>query len=219
MSQALFDAIQAGDAARVNELLARDPSLKDGKTKEGVHAAVFALYLGQKGIADLILSRDPTLDLHAAAAVGDLRRVQELVEEDTTAIHTYSADGFAPLGLAAYMGHADIVEYLLSCGANANQAGKNPGRSTALTGAASQGHYRVAKILVEAGADVNYGYRGGFTPVLEAAANGDIEMLELLKSHGGDLAAETEKGKTAVSLAMEKGHPEAAEWLRKHGAT
>lgn len=218
MSQALFDAIEAGDAAKVNGLLAKDPSLKDAKTKEGIHAAVFALYHGRKGIADAILARNPTLDLHAAAAVGDLRRAQELVEEDPTAVHTVSPDGFPPMGLAAYMGHADIVEYLLSCGANVNQAGTNPGKFTALTGAASQGHYRAAKILVEAGADVNYWYSGGFTPVLEAAANGDLEMLELLVSHGGDVTAKTEQGKTAVSLAMEKGHPEAAEWLRKHGA-
>lgn len=218
MSQALLDAIKAGDALKVNELLRRDPAIKDAKTAEGVHAAVFALYHGRKEIADAILARGPTLDLHAAAAVGDLRRVQELVEENTPSVNSYSPDGFPPLGLAAYMGHADVVEYLLSCGANVNQIGRNPGKFTALTGAASQGHYRVAKILVEAGADVNYWYGGGFTPVLEAAANGDIDMLELLVSHGGDLAVETEQGKTALSLAIEKGHPEAAEWLRKHRA-
>ena len=218
MSQALFDAIQAGDVVKVNELLAKDPGLKDAKTKDGVHAAVFALYLGRKGIADAILARDPALDLHAAATVGDFRRVQELVDENPASVHTYSADGFPPLGLAAYMGHADIVEYLISQGADVNQVGKNPGKFTALTGAAAQSHYRVAKILVEAGADVNYRYGGGFTPVLEAAQNGDLEILDLLVSHGGEVTAETEQGKTAVSLALEKGHTEAAEWLRKHGA-
>ncbi len=218
MSQALFDAIQAGDGGKVNELLAKEPSLKDARTKDGVHAAVFALYLGRKEIADTILARDPTLDLHAAATVGDFRRVQEIVEENPTSVHTYSPDGFPPLGLAAYMGHADIVEYLISAGANVNQAGRNPGKFTALTGAVAHSHYRVAKILVEAGAEVNYGYEGGSTPVLEAAQNGDIEILELLVSHGGDVTAETEQGKTAVSLATEKGHLDAAEWLRKHGA-
>ncbi len=218
MAQALFDAIRAGDAAKVNEMLQKEPGLKDAKTPEGVPVAVFALYVGQKRIADAILARDPTLDLHAAAAVGDFRRVQALVDADPTSVHTVSADGFPPLGLAAYTGHADIVEFLISAGANVNQAGTNPGKFTALTGAVSQGHYRVAKILVDAGADVNYWYAGGFTPVLEAAANGDLQMLELLVSHGGDVTAETEQGRTAVALAREKGHPEAAEWLRKRGA-
>ncbi len=218
MSQALFDAIQAGNGAKVNELLQKEPDLRDAKTKEGIHAAVYALYMGRKDIADAILARDPVLDLHAAAAVGDFRRVQQLVEADPVSVHAYSPDGFPPLGLAAYLGHADIVQYLISSGANVNQAGTNPGKFTALTGAVSQGHYRVAKILVEAGADVNYWYGGGYTPVLEAAANGDLQILELLVSHGGDVTAETEQGKTAVSLALEHNHPEAAEWLRKHGA-
>ena len=55
-----------------------------------------------------------------------------------------------------------------------------------------------------AGADANYRYAGGSTPVLEATA------------HGGDVTVETEQGRTAV--ASENGHVNAGGWLRRRGA-
>ena len=218
MSEAFLEAIKKGDLAGVREMLARDPTLKDVRTSEGIHAAVFALYYGQEDVAKEILAQAPTLDLHSAAAVGDLARVRALVDRDPALVGSYSPDGFPPLGLAAYLGHRGVVRYLLSKGADVNQAGRNPGKFTALTGAVAAGHRDVVEVLLKAGADPNYWYGGGFTPVLEAAANGDLPILELLLAHGGDPTAETEQGKTAVSLALEKGHPDAAAFLRARGA-
>ena len=218
MTQAFLEAVKAGDVSKVDELLAQDPGLADARTKEGIHAAVLALYYGKDDVSRAILARNPTLDLHSAAALGDTPRVRDLVEKDPASAHAFSPDGFPPLGLAAYVGHLEVVMYLLSKGADVNQVGRNPGKFTALTGAAASGHREIAKVLLEAGADPNYWYGGGLTPVLEAAANGDVGLLELLVAHGGDLRAETEQGATAVSRATEKGHPETAEWLRARGA-
>jgi len=217
MSDLFFDAIKAGDLAKARAILKEDPKQANARGPEGVAAVVFALYHGRDDIADLILTHRPTLDLHAAATVGDLARVRELVERDSAAVHAYSSDGFPPLGLAAYMGHGDVVTYLISKRADVNQIGRNPAKFTALTGAVASGHRAVVKILLEAGADPNYWYAGGYTPVLEAAAHGDVRLLELLVAHGGDVTAETEQGKTAVALALEGKHPVAADWLRKHG--
>lgn len=218
MSEDFVDAVKAGDVAKVDQSLKRDSSLKDARTKEGIHVAVLALYYGHEDVSRTILAQKPVLDVHSAAAVGDLKRVKQLVEKDPEAVHSYSSDGFPPLGLAAYLGHVDVVAYLLSKGADVNQAGKNPGKFTALTGAVASGHADVVKVLLEAGADPNYWYGGGFTPVLEAAAHGDIPLLEMLVDHGGDVTAETEQGKTAVMLAAQSGHTDAVEWLRSRGA-
>jgi ankyrin repeat protein len=218
MPEEFLKAVQAGEVAKVRRLLEERPDLRDARSPEGVHAAVLALYHGHADVSRAILDTKPVLDLHAAATVGDLPRVRQLVEADPPSIAAYSPDGFPPLGLAAYTGQAAVVEYLLSKGADVNQVGKNRGRFTALTGAVSSGNRDVVRRLLEAGADPNHWYQGGLTPVLEAAANGDIPMLELLLAHGGDPTAETEQGKTAVSLAEEYKHPEAADWLRQHGA-
>ncbi len=218
MSEVFLKAVEAGALEKVRDLLKAQPGLKDARTPEGVHAAVLALYYGHADVAKAILAAKPTLDLHAAATVGDLPRVRQLVDANPASVASYSADGFPALGLAAYTGQAAVVDYLLSKGADVNQIGKNRGRFTALTGAVSSGHLDVVNRLLEAGADPNYWYQGGYTPVLEAAASGNLPILELLVAHGGDLAAETEQGKTAVALAEERKHPEIAAWLRKHGA-
>lgn len=218
MSEEFLKAVQAGDLSRVEALLKDEPDLKDARNDEGVHAAVLALYYGHGDVSKAILAHRPTLDVHAAAAVGDLPRVRALVDAQPASLSAYSQDGFPPLALAAYMGHEPLVEYLLGKGADVNQVGKNRGRFTALTGAVSSGHRGVVKQLLDAGADSNYWYQGGMTPVLVAAANGDVPMLEMLLAHGGDLAAETEQGKTAVSLAQEYKHPDIVDWLRTHGA-
>lgn len=218
MPDEFLEAVRAGDAARVRALLRKDPDLKDARTPEGIHVAVEALYRGHVDVAQAILEKRPVLDLHAAATVGDLARVRELVEADPLSVATYSVDGFPPLGLAAHLGHADIVEYLLSKGADANQVSKNRGRFTALTGAVSSGHASVVRKLLEAGADPNYWYQGGFTPVLEAAMSGNLPILELLVASGGDVTVETEQGKTALSIAAENHHPDVEAWLRTHGA-
>ncbi len=218
MSEEFLNAVQAGDAGRVEAMLSADPALKDARTPAGVHAVVLALYYGHGDVSKAILARRPVLDLHAAATVGDLPRVKQLVEADPASVGAYSADDFPPLGLATYMGHDAIVEYLLAKGADVNQVAKNRGRFTALTGAVSSGHREVVRRLLDAGADPNYWYEGGLTPVLEAAMGGSVPILEMLVAHGGDLTAETEQGKTAVSIALEYKHPETAEWLRSRGA-
>lgn len=218
MSEAFLEAVKAGDASKVRSMLETDPSLADARTRDGTHGAVLALYHGHPDVSRAILDRKPTLDLHAAATVGDLGRVRDLVESAPGSVHAYSGDGFPPLGLAAYTGRLDVVRYLLSKGADVNQVGRNPAKFTALTGAVASRHRDVVEVLLEAGADPNYWYGGGYTPVLEAAAHGDLAVLELLVSHGGDVTAETEQGRTAVGLALENGHPEAAAWLRAHGA-
>ncbi|HYM39704.1 MAG TPA: ankyrin repeat domain-containing protein [Thermoplasmata archaeon] len=218
MSEEFLKAVQAGELTKVKSLLKAQPDLKDTRTSEGVHAAVLALYHGHADVSKAILAARPVLDVHAAATVGDLARVKQLVEADPKAVASYSADGFPPLALAAFLGHPAVVDYLLAKGADVNQAGKNRGRFTALPGAVSSGHRDVVERLVKAGADPNYWYQGGLTPTLVAAANGSIPILELLLAHGGDLSQETEQGKTAVSLAEEYKHPEIVDWLRKHGA-
>lgn len=217
MAQALFDAIKAGDLAKVKEFLKSDKTLADARSKSGTPAAVFALYYGRKDISDAILAAGPTLDLPAAAAVGQLARVKELVSREPKSVDATSADGNTGTGLAAYLGHPDIVEFLLSKGANVNYAHPTTG-FTALTGAVAGGHEAVVKILVRGGADVNHRYEGGNTPLTEAAFNGNLEIVRLLIDGGADPNVRTEKGQTPLSIASEKGHTAVADFLRKHGA-
>src|SRR5881396_890510 len=110
--QEFIDAVKRGDLARVRELAKADPSLLNSRTKRGLSPVLVAIYSGQKVAAANLIAMGAELDIHDAAAAGRLDRVQALVERDPSLANAVSAEGFAPMGLAAYLGHEEVVEYL-----------------------------------------------------------------------------------------------------------
>lgn len=212
-----FAAVQAGDTAEVSRLLEAEPTLLHARNERGASAVLMACYTGRKDVRDLLLAKGPALELHEAAAAGQLSRVKELVEADVAAAKGYSPDGFPVLALAAVFGHEDVARYLLSQGADVNAVATNGSGYTALTGAVASGHAAIAKWLAENGADVNYRYAKGYSPLLTAAANGFIEIVKMLLEHGADLQARTDDGKNALAFAEERKHIVVAEYLRALG--
>jgi ankyrin repeat protein len=55
---------------------------------------------------------------------------------------------------------------------------------TALMRACNGGHYEIAKVLIEAGADINIKNNDGYTAYDRIPANNQ-KLLKLLKEHGG----------------------------------
>src|SRR6266568_1211040 len=213
----LFDAIRSGDVAKVRDVLRADAALVDARNSQGQSAVLMACYMGRKEIRDLLLENGAILELHEAAAAGNLRRVKEIVEEKPELAKGYSPDGFPVMALAAAFGHEDVARYLHGKGAGINAVATNGTGYTALTGAVASGHAAIAKWLAENGADVNYRYAKGHSPVLEAAANGKIEILRTLVMHGADPHARTDDGKNALAFAQERGHIEVAQYLLELG--
>ncbi len=80
---------------------------------------------------------DAQVGVFAAAAKGQTDELRSLVEKDPALINAYSPEGFTPLGLAAFFGHAEAVEALLAAGADVNY------RATILL-SASQMYHRIA---------------------------------------------------------------------------
>jgi ankyrin repeat protein len=213
-----FDAVKAGDAAKVERMLARDRTLADAKGARGLSAVTVAAYHGQEDVLAAILRHGPSMTVHDAALAGDVRRVRELADRDPSLANAPAPDGFPPLGLAAHKGRTEVVRYLLSRGADVNFAAPGIG-FTALTGAVAAGHTDVVRLLIEAGADVNHRYQAQrFSPLITAAVAAGAEVVSILIEAGADVNARTTDGKTALSMAMEKGRVEIAELLEAHGA-
>ena len=203
---AFFEAIKKGDRAAVERALAADPALARAE-EDGVSAVLVATYHGKDELAQLLAKRKGDLTVFEAAAVGELAQVRAHVERDPSLVSAYSADGFFPLGLAAFFRRPEVVEYLISKGADVRAVAKNPMQVTALHSAvADGGDPRIAKALVAAGADVNAKQRHGWTPLHGAAHSGDRELVELLLARGADPEVKHQEGKTALDLAREKGH-------------
>ena len=215
---AFFQAVQSGDASKVEALLDANASLANAKNEKGQSAVLMAVYSGRKEIRDLLLARGIALELHEAAAAGQLARVKQIVDKDPALANNFSPDGFPACALAAVFGHRDVVEYLFVKGADVNAAAANGTGYNALTGAVASGHAQIAGWLLDNGANANYRYGAGYSPLLTAAANGHLEIVKMLLEHGADLHAKTNDGKTALSFAQERGHAEVAEFLRNYGA-
>ena len=209
-----FHAIRGGDLAAVQRMLVAEPDLARAKTDQGVSPLLTAVYSGRNEIRDLLLSLDAPLDLHEAAATGNLQRVHQFIDKNPQRAKEYSTDGFPVIALAAVFGHLPVVHCLFENGADLNAAAINGTGYNALTGAVASGHAEIVAWLLAHGADANYRYGAGYSPSITAAANGHLEILKTLVEHGGDLQTQTNDGKTALDFAQERGHPEVAAYIQ-----
>ena len=217
-TQEMIEAVKAGDIDKVRDLLAADPALVNAKDQSGNSAVLLAAYYGRKDIVEALRAHDAELNIFEASAAGDTDRAVALAEDDPARVNAYSHDGFTPLGLAAFFGHADIAEYLLAQGAAANSVSHNRMRVMPLHSAVAGRHITIARRLLEAGADVNAKQADGFVPLHGAAQNGQMDMIELLLDSGADVTLANDDGRTAPAIALDEGHADVADLLRRHGA-
>ncbi len=217
--KAFFEAIRAGDLAAVKSLVGADASLAAARNDSGVSGVLTAVYLGRGEIRDFLIANGTVLDLPEAAAVGNLARVRELIENNHAKADSFSPDGFAVVALAAFLGHLEIVQYLATHGADVNAAATNGSGYNALTAAVTSGHVAVVQWLLDHGANANYRYSAGYSPLLTAAANGRLDIAKLLLAHGADPHATTSDGKSPLSLARERNHPEVAALFQAQAAS
>lgn len=209
MPSPLIDAIRAQDPAAAAAALSADPGEAASADEDGVSAFLLALYSRQPAIADAILPHLRDLDVFEAAAAGRAESVRRLIANGSATANGYAADGFTPLGLAAFFQRRDVVATLLELGADPNLAAKNAIQASPLHSAAAGGpDLEIVRLLLDAGADPNVQQRHGFTPLHSAAHNGALAQVQLLIARGADVDAATDEGKTAVDYARERHYDE-----------
>ena len=90
----------------------------------------------------------------------------------------------------------------------------------------AKGHIEIARILIEAGADVNFQDWQGHTALMYASGaryswlEGNInpEVVRLLLDAGADVNAKNKWGRTALHFALRRKHSEIEKMLREAGA-
>jgi ankyrin repeat protein len=215
---AFIDAIKAGEFDRVKEMVSADPTLIDARGRTGESAILTAVYHRQKEIVNLLVARGASLTMFEACAAGEVERVERLLADDPSTVRGYSSDGWTPLHLASFFGHAKIAELLLSHDADVTARSRNSNGNTPLHAALAGNHKMIAGLLIGAGSDVNAPDAGGWRPLHLAAANNNIDAIKALIAQGADVNAANGEGSSPLSLAQEKNHREAAALLRRHGA-
>jgi ankyrin repeat protein len=205
MSDALIAAITSGDTATVRALVREDPSLASARDPSGLPVVLLALFHQQPEAAAALLEAEPDLGILEAAAVGRADRVRELLAADGAALRARTPEGFTPLGLAAFMGGAEVVRVLLEHGADADDDADNRFGVRPVNAAAAAHDHETMRLLLDAGADPDAPQQGGFTALHTAAHTDDVEMARLLLAHGADPAIAAADGRDSVRMAADDG--------------
>jgi ankyrin repeat protein len=177
-----------------------------------------AFRAGDRDRANALVAADPTLAIFAAALFGDTLEIEKLLAANRSLVTAVSPDGWFPLHLAAHFGHVEAARLLLNRGAQVNTSSTNASRNMALHAAAAGRAPAVAKLLIDAGADVN-ARQGGFTPLHSVAQGGDVEFARLLAEAGADVNVRAENQQRPLDLALANGRQAMVDFLESHGAS
>jgi ankyrin repeat protein len=178
-----------------------------------------AFRAGDRATAKAHVADDPTLAIFAAVIFGDAAEVETLLAGNRSLVSAVSPDGWLPLHLAAHFGHADVVRALLNKGAKVDAPSTNAMRNTALHAAAAGRSLAVAKLLLDAGADVNERQSGGWTPLHSVAQSGDVDFARVLTEAGADVSVRADNQQRPLDLALTKGQQAMVDFLEAHGAS
>lgn len=214
MSQNFLNLIRSGDTAKIAADVETDPGLASCRDAQGVSALMWSVYTGQPAIRDFLRQHVVDLDISEAACLGDCDCLHRLIAHDAMLARAVSADGWPPLHLSAAFASPEAVMLLIEHGAHIHQVSHNPLRNQALHACIALGNsVEVARLLIEAGADVNASAAGGYTPLHLAASNGNRDVITLLLENGANREACCDQGKSPADYAREHGHSEAVALL------
>jgi ankyrin repeat protein len=231
----LILTIVRGDIAGVRAMLAADAELATQSNFMGTQPIHAARYCRHDGIA-LLLAEHVELTGHVAAELALTEEVHQLMHEEPGFIHSMR-DGRTPLHGACYWGAVEIVDLLLSHGADPNvptQDGfldirplgtavatpdiPNPSWDEAIV-------VTLIDLLLSAGADVNGRRRDGMTALHTAAWRGHLTVIERLIVAGANPSIRgygdggRHAGQSPLDLALAQGQEDAADLLRALGAS
>jgi uncharacterized protein len=172
---------------------------------------------------------------------GDAARVSELLKQQPTLLQATYKNGITPILLAVYAKHPEIAESFIATGIEPNifeaaATGRgervralltknpdlvhawSPDGWTALH--LNFNHLDVAKLLIDAGADLNLNSRNKLnaTPLQGAAATNRIELARLYLSRGANVNCRSEEGTSPLAEAAGNGFVDFAKLLLEYHA-
>lgn len=232
--QALFEAIDAGDRAKVRTFLEHNPSLAKAKGKYELTALHRAAEKDQPEAAAALLAAGADLEakvswgmtsLEWAANMGSRRAAEVFLHHGAHLTH-WAAAGLGMLDAVRSFWHEDGTLKPGSGHRRPKQQGEDtwawvePSEdfgeivSDAFYIACRNGHTDVARFLLDRGADVNFrGFFGG-TGLHWAAINGHKETVEFLLANGADTSLEDDQFQsTPLGWALETDQKAIAELL------
>ncbi|MCK4753354.1 MAG: ankyrin repeat domain-containing protein [Planctomycetes bacterium] len=156
-------------------------------------------------------------EIHLAAMQGDIETVRSILSEKPKLFTQTDKYGNSPLHLAAYKGHAEVVQFLILQGTDVNV--RNNFGGTALLVGSYADETEVVKILIANKADVNLAIKDPEQQALQIATlEGYRDYTHMFIDLGGVNNLKTHFIATPLQASAANGHIEIAKILIERGA-
>jgi uncharacterized damage-inducible protein DinB len=202
----LETAVTDNNMQTITQITAAHPALAKAIGQNGLPLLMNAIYQRKTAVADAFVAAGAEPDIFAAAALGDVARLQTLAEMWSGYLNFFAKDGFTPLQLACYFNQEAAALWLIEHEADVNAVAKNKMKIAPLHAAATHGNLTILRALLEKGAEVNAAQEGGYTAVHQAAHRNNVPMAHLLLEFGADPHQPDANGQTALQLAQAEGN-------------
>lgn len=156
------------------------------------------------------------MPMHDAAETGSVEEVVRLIQEDADRVNAPDEAGVTPLHLAVAYNGPDVIEALLTRGADISA--KADTGQTVIHAACIQGRIEVLRLLLSSGSDVHVRAKSGQTPLHWAAATSSSEIVKALLAAGADVEANDNSRLTPLHEAVSHGQQEVVQTLLEAGA-
>src|SRR5215468_11113657 len=103
--------------------------------------------------------------------------------------------------MAAYYANLDVIQLLLSHGANVNAVDSDGETALHYAARADSASVEIVRILLQKGADVNVRDHDGTTALMKVIQKERPELALLLLEHNADTTAQTKRQVTALMYA------------------
>ena len=196
----VFEAAEAGDTAKLSELLkaGESPAAVDELGRTALHLAAAA---GKDEAAEMLLQAGA--DCLAKDADGKIPSQLAKKAELRKLLQAGEEKRAKELQVATEIdaGNEDFVAQAASMGVNPN-ALVNNGADTLLTYALNKGRMKAAEALVDAGADPNWVGPSAKTAMHVAAVKAGPELISKMVAKGGKTDVQQQNGATAIHEAL-----------------
>ncbi|MBR3696000.1 MAG: ankyrin repeat domain-containing protein [Akkermansia sp.] len=169
------------------------------------------MYILLENGADPNFVKEPGVTALGIACMFDDWSMIDLLITHGADVNYCAPNGESTLSMACAQGAVNAVQMLLAGKAKTDvrdAAGITPLLHAVMHN--TENSLSIARMLLEKGANVDFGMPNGFTPLMGAVQMNDMDIALLLLEHGADVNARQTSGPSALSIAVALGHAEMA---------